>query len=369
MEKAKQSKKITVAMSGGVDSAVAAGLLIEAGHEVSGITMRLWRDPSSESEPEAYIENAVSLANTMGIKLEIWDVRDLFNKTVIQSYLKSLGSGLTPNPCVVCNQFIKWGSLLDHVLEKGAEYLASGHYAQLVWDVPEQIYQLKSGFEGKDQTYVLSVLTQAQLNHIMFPLGKMTKEAVRQKAKELGILQNVTEESQDLCFFGGCSQESFLLKYAPELLVPGKILDLAGNQLGEHKGLAFHTIGQRKGLGIAASKPLYVLGKDIQENNLIVGYEDALPMFALQAKDANWVGGYPPQPDRYYEVKIRYKARPVLGRINLVNELEFIVQFDVGLRDITPGQRVVIYDGLICLGGGEIVRAIPLEKIETRITK
>jgi len=335
--------------------------LIEAGHEVSGITMRLWRDTTINSTSEGYLDNAIALANKLGIKLEIWDVRDLFNKTIVQRYIQDLGSGLTPNPCVICNQLIKWGALLEHVLISGAEYLASGHYAQLLWDETKKIHLLKSGYEGKDQTYVLSVLTQAQFKYLMFPLCDMTKVAVRQKAEELGISQKVTDESQDLCFFGGCSQEAFLQKNAPELLIPGKIVDLNGDQLGEHKGLVLYTIGQRKGLRIAAPKPLYVVGKNLGENSLIVGHEDALPMFALQAKDANWVNGCPPGSDRRYEVKIRYKAKSVLGQIKVLNNSEFIVQFDIGLRDITPGQRVVIYDGKLCLGGGEIVRAIPKE--------
>ncbi|MCJ7694172.1 MAG: tRNA 2-thiouridine(34) synthase MnmA [Anaerolineaceae bacterium] len=361
MDKAKQLKKVTVAMSGGVDSAVAAGLLIEAGYEVSGITMRLWRDTTINSTSEGYLDNAIALAIKLGIKLQIWDVRDLFKEEVVNRYFQNLSSGLTPNPCIVCNQLIKWGALLEHVLDEGADYLASGHYAQLIWDASTETYLLKSGFEGKDQTYVLSILPQAKLKYLMFPLAEMTKEAVRQKGEGLGISLKVAEESQDLCFFGGCSQEYFLQKNAPELLIPGKIIDAEANVLGEHKGLVLYTIGQRKGLRIAAPRPLYVIGKDMAKNTLIVGYEDALPMFALQAKDANWISGSLPEPDRLYEIKIRYKAKSVFGQVKIINTSDFIVQFEVGLRDITPGQRVVIYDGKLCLGGGEIVRAMPKE--------
>lgn len=347
-------------MSGGVDSSVAAGLLIKEGYDVYGISMRLWRYCPQRANAEDPLERAQAVANKLGIRLEIIDYEDVFYEQVVGSYLNDLKQGLTPNPCLVCNRLIKWGALLEHVQGEGADYLASGHYAHLERDTEGQVRLYKGLDTQKDQSYVLSVLSQAQLKHAMLPLGMLYKADVKQVAEELALPMHNSLESQDLCFLNGENQRDFLRQFAPEMLQPGLILDQNGKELGEHEGLAFYTIGQRKGLRIAAARPLYVLRKDLELNQLVVGYADELETQALLAVKANWITKQTPQSEKQYQVKIRYRAKPVGAKIKLVNNDRFVVQFEKGLRDITPGQRAVVYDGELCLGSGEIKSSLSL---------
>ena len=347
-------------MSGGVDSSVAAGLLIKEGYDVYGISMRLWRYCPQRTNAEDPLERAQAVANKLGIRLEIIDYEDVFYEQVVGSYLNDLKQGLTPNPCLVCNRLIKWGALLEHVQGEGADYLASGHYARLERDTEDQVRLYKGLDTQKDQSYVLSVLSQAQLKHAMLPLGMLHKADVKQIAEEMALPMQNSLESQDLCFLNGEKQRDFLRQFAPEMLQPGLILDQNGKELGEHEGLAFYTIGQRKGLRIAAPRPLYVLRKDLELNQLVVGYADELETQALLAVKANWITEQTPQSEKQYQVKIRYRAKPVGAKIKLVNTDRFVVQFEKGLRDITPGQRAVVYDGELCLGSGEIKSSLSL---------
>lgn len=353
-----RSKHVAVAMSGGVDSSVAAGLLLRAGYKVHGIHMRLWRFGQEGQASDDAQAKAQQVADLLGFPLEVVDYRDVFYSDVVEFYLTALKQGLTPNPCIRCNRLIKWGKLLTHVQVMGCEYLASGHYARLERTHGGQVNLLRGIDIGKDQSYVLSVLPQAVLQFMVLPLGELHKSEVRKLADDFHLPMSDRKESQDLCFLSGAGQDTFINNVAPEMLVPGDILEQGGQMLGKHHGLALYTIGQRKGLGIAESRPLYVIQKDLASNSLIVGHAEALLRKGLLAGDANWISGAAPLTDKNYALKIRYKAKLAFGRIELRPDGDFIVQFEQGLRDITPGQSVVVYDGDICLGGGVIRQAV-----------
>jgi len=349
--------KVLVAMSGGVDSSVAALLLRDMGYAVKGVFMALL-PPRMDHTLSAEKDHVISVAKTLGIDLEILDLREAFKTEVEARYLSQLRAGLTPNPCVVCNKKIKWGYLLDHARDSGFDLLASGHYARLGIAPEGGISLLKGQDNTKDQSYMLSTLTQDQLRSILLPLGGLSKEKVRQIASENGLSDQVLGESQDLCFLEGLSQEEFFKKNIPEMLIPGDIKDLSGNILGRHKGLVLYTEGQRKGIGLAKAQPLYVYSKNNRKNELIVAYKDELKKTSLVAREVNWISGSAPDLNREYEVKIRYKARPIKGKIELKPDNEIVIKFEHSLVDITPGQRAVIYDGERCLGGGEISTAL-----------
>ncbi len=349
---------VLVAMSGGVDSTVAAYLLKSAGHHVKGVYMSLWRQNTQPGTTDQDQLAAQKAADTLGIDLEVLDLKQQFRELIVDRYFKALGDGLTPNPCVFCNRIFKWGILMDIAQSQGFTFLASGHYARLVCDLEGKMTLLKGIDESKDQSYFLSTLDQQTLKHMLLPLGDKQKSAVRKVANELGLQYEHHQESQDLCFLNGDSQESFISDYAPQLMCPGEIIDLHGKVIGAHQGLVFYTIGQRKGLGIAAELPLYVVEKDLQNNQLIVGNASDLPRFGLQAQGVNWIAAMPPDLSRTYMFKIRSAARLAPGKITSCENSEFTVKFSTGLRDITPGQQVAIYDGEICLGGGVIVCSI-----------
>lgn len=360
----KMKDKIAVAMSGGVDSAVAASLLIKDGFSVTGFYMNLRPQKLGDGGKHVEQVRAKEVASKLGFPLEVVNFQEVFNEEIIRGYFSALSQGLTPNPCVLCNRLIKWGRLLEYVQSKGISLLASGHYAYLKKDVFGNTELFKGKDETKDQSYVLSALPQSVLQHMILPLGKLNKKEVQVLAIEFGLSESIDRESQDLCFLDGYKQGEFLRENAPRLLEPGKITDQNGKVLGQHSGLALYTIGQRKGLGIAWSEALFVIDKDLEHNILIVGPADKLKQNALLAKDANWINELPENDDTRYDIKIRYKSKLVKARIQLQQNREFTVIFDESLRDITPGQRVVTYKGLKCLGGGEIIKAMYINKSE-----
>jgi tRNA-specific 2-thiouridylase len=239
----------------------------------------------------------------------------------------------------------------------GAQFMATGHYARVQRDTSGVMQLLRGVDRGKDQSYVLHMLNQEQLSHSLFPLGDNTKPEVRQLAREFNLPVAERADSQDLCFLGRSDYSDFLSRHAPQVERPGPILTQEGNRLGQHRGLAFYTIGQRKGLGISAPAPLYVLEKDSRNNALIVGPAHELGRDELVAGKLNWVSGEPPAAAQRAEVQIRYKARPALATLTPIPEQRIHVRFDEALRDITPGQAAVFYDGEKCLGGGTIERS------------
>jgi tRNA-specific 2-thiouridylase len=350
--------RVVVAMSGGVDSSVAATLLKQQGHEVIGMMMRLWSEPGSEAANRCCTPDAIAMARRvaaqLGIPFYAVDARQIFRDVVVQYFMDEYAQGSTPNPCLACNRSLRWDFLLQRALTLGANYLATGHYARVAGDGSGKIQLLRGVDVQKDQSYVLSVLTQEQLRHALFPVGEYTKPQVRQLARDFGLPVAEREESQDLCFLGDKDYRDFLRQYMPEVEKPGPIVTRNGQQLGEHRGLAFYTIGQRKGLGISSFVPMYVLAKDTSRNCLTVGKEDELGGQELTARNVNWVCGDPPAETIRVQVKIRYKAVDAWGSVSPLGGSRVHVRFDAPLRDITPGQVVVFYERDICLGGGII---------------
>lgn len=349
---------VVVAMSGGVDSSVAAAMLVEQGYQVVGMMLRLWSEPGTENDNQCCTPDAMNqarrVAAQLGIPFYAVDARDPFYLKVVQSFVQGYQAGITPNPCLVCNRSIRWGVLLEHARALGAEFMATGHYAIVEPLANGQIHLKKGRDERKDQSYVLSGLSQDQLRHSLFPLGNYLKPEVRELARSFGLTVAERKESQDLCFLGREDYRTFLKRYAPDVSKPGNIIDQNGNVMGEHDGLAFYTIGQRKGIRIAAEKPLYVLGKDKDKNAIIVGGLEELGSDELWAEEVNWTCGEKPEQPFRAMVKIRYKAQPAWGMVNPHADGRFFVKFDEVLRDITPGQMAVIYRGDLVVGGGII---------------
>ncbi len=362
-EQTSSQATVVVALSGGVDSAVAAALLVQQGYRVIGAMLRLWSDPFAPGENACCTAEAGQLARQVAQHLDIpfylLEAGRLFRQQVVEYFLEAHLRGHTPNPCLVCNRQVRWRHLLAFAQEMGAEFLATGHYARLR-PLPDGRVQLLRGRDRrKDQSYALALLTQAQLQRTLFPLGEYTKTQVRQLAAKFGLPVAQRPESQDLCFLGGGDYRDFLRRYRPEAIRPGPILDLQGRPLGTHQGLAFYTIGQRRGLGLAAAQPLYVLAKDPQRNALIVGPAQALGFRGLEARQVNWILGEPPPLNPFSaQIKIRSRAQPAPAQVHLLEPEGFLARFATPLRDITPGQAAVLYQGEVCLGGGWITRAL-----------
>ncbi|MFN2303971.1 MAG: tRNA 2-thiouridine(34) synthase MnmA, partial [Anaerolineales bacterium] len=273
---------------------------------------------------------------------------------VVQTFINDYLEGKTPNPCLFCNPHIKWGILQSYAFNQGADFFASGHYARIEYLGSGQVHLLRGKDPNKDQSYVLSMLTQSQLGRSLFPIGDMLKGEVRSLAHRLGLTFIDREESQDLCFLGNVDYRDFLIRYAPQAANLGEIVNERGEVLGEHNGLAFYTIGQRKGIRIAASQPYFVIGKDREKNHLVVGFVEQTERSNLIAIKPNWIAGKPPDEGKNYSVMIRYRAKPVNAALFYISSDEFRLEFNDGVRGITPGQAAVLYQGEVCLGGGII---------------
>ncbi|HVO44524.1 MAG TPA: tRNA 2-thiouridine(34) synthase MnmA [Aggregatilineales bacterium] len=356
------SKRVVVAMSGGVDSSVAAALLVEQGYDVIGIMMRLWSEEiegatvSNRCCTPAQMDDARRIADRIDIPFYVLDTRNVFKDTIVEFFVDQYRLGNTPNPCLECNRHIRFEWLLNNALALDADYLATGHYARVRSDGAEGYALLKGIDDAKDQSYVLSVLGQEQLARAMFPVGDYTKPQVRELAAEFGLPTASKHDSQDLCFVADGDYRRFLRQHRPETVQPGPILTRTGEVIGQHEGLANYTIGQRKGLGVYAAEPLYVLRLDTERNALIVGSAAELGLDCLTANRVNWVAGQAPDGPIRAEVKIRYKAPPVPATVTPLPDARIAVQFDELVRGITPGQGAIVYDGEVCLGGGIIER-------------
>ncbi|MEO8608997.1 MAG: tRNA 2-thiouridine(34) synthase MnmA [Chloroflexota bacterium] len=354
--------RVVVAMSGGVDSSVAAALLVEQGYDVVGMMMRLWSEETVAGgahnrccTPDQ-MTDARRIAARLGIPFYVLDTKEVFRNTIVEFFIDQHRQGVTPNPCLECNRHIRFQFLQQNALALDAQYLATGHYARVAKGEDGR-YLLKKGIDDhKDQSYVLSVLGQEQLAHALFPVGEYSKPDVRKIAERFGLPTASKKDSQDLCFIGDNNYRRFLTDYAPDVMVPGPIVRQNGEVLGEHNGLVNYTIGQRKGLGVTSPEPLYVVGINPYRNAVIVGTLDELGNAALTAKRVNWVSGETPQEPFQAQVKIRYKAQPVAAWVEPLAEARMAVRFDEPLRDITPGQGAIVYDGDVVLGGGIIER-------------
>jgi tRNA-specific 2-thiouridylase len=350
---------VAVAMSGGVDSSVAAALLVEQGYPVIGIMLKLWSEPNSETENRCCTPDSMALARRVAALLSIpfyvLDARQVFYNTVVKSFIDGYAHNLTPNPCITCNKLVRWDFLFNYALSAGADFLATGHYARITHDTAHTLKLSRGKDPNKDQSYVLYMLTQAQLKHACFPLGEYTKHEVRQMAHIYHLPVADRPDSQDLCFIGADGDyRRFLIRYAPDSKKPGIITDRQGNILGNHRGLAFYTIGQRKGLYITSPIPLYVLAKDYLRNIIIVGSREESGSDHLFAENVNWIEGHPPTPHFSASVKIRYHSQDSPGFVSIINDNSFLFEFKNPMPDITPGQSAVLYNGDICLGGGII---------------
>jgi tRNA-specific 2-thiouridylase len=349
----KNNKAVVIGLSGGVDSAVAAALLIDLGYQVTGVSLSLWKaDENQHQSPEEKYQDAQAVAKHLKIPWLLVDLRESFQQKVVGYYLESLEKGLTPNPCIVCNKNIKWRSLLDVADRNDAAFVATGHYAQIKNTKTFELH--KATDLGKDQSYFLSVLGQPELSRTIFPLGKYTKDESRRIAKLKGLPVAERPESQDLCFFGDRKQNDFINQYAPDMLGKGEIMHQDGRILGEHQGLARYTVGQRKGIRIAHASALYVLKKDVPNNRLIVGEEGLLGTSSLIAGCINWISGHAPAGEFDAMVKIRYGTAGREGSIKVREDGKLDVAFDQQVRDVTPGQAMVMYRGDNCLGMGFI---------------
>lgn len=353
--------RVVVAMSGGVDSSVAAALLVQQGYQVIGMMMRLWSEPGIGANAPLnrcctpdQMADARRVADLLQIPFYVVDVKDYFRRTIVQFFIEEHARGRTPNPCIECNREIRFTYLLQRALALNADFLATGHYARIRQTAAG--YQLLTGQDlAKDQSYVLHVLGQAELERVLFPVGEYTKPEVRQIATDLGLLPVAHKsESMDLCFLGDGDYHRFLTEHAPQLATPGPIMDRRGRELGWHTGLSFYTIGQRKGLGIAAPEPLFVLGKDAAQNALIVGTRAEAGQQTMEVRQVNWIAGNMPTLPYVTTVKIRYKARPMPAVLTTFDGQRLHVTLDEPLPGITPGQGAVFYDGEVCLGGGLI---------------
>jgi tRNA-specific 2-thiouridylase len=360
---------VVVAMSGGVDSSVAAALLVAAGYRVTGMMMRLWSEPGREGENRCCTPDQMAAARQVAHHLAIpfyaLDVRDHFHKTIVRFFLEQHAAGLTPNPCIECNRRIRFGFLLEQARALEADFLATGHYARIRHH-PERGHELWQGVDvAKDQSYVLHVMTQAALARTLFPVGEYSKPQVRALADRFGLPLLHRQESMDLCFLGNEDYRAFLQRHGSADIRPGPILNQAGELLGTHSGLAHYTPGQRKGLGISSPEPLFVIGKEARRNALIVGPRSALGQSQLVATQVNWINGVPGGPLRA-EVKVRYKNRPNSATLTPLPDDRALVVFDDPVEGIAPGQGAVFYHGERCLGGGliapagELPLAIPL---------
>lgn len=339
--------RIAVAMSGGVDSTVTARLLAQAGHEVCGLFMAL-----SQPDLAQQVARVEEMAARLDVELKIVDLSQVFERHVLDYFVRSYFQGRTPNPCVVCNPNVKFGQLLAEAEKQGCEAMATGHYVRLCHSATG--YELLKGKDGrKDQSYFLCGLQQEQLARLRFPLGELDKEEVYRLAEEFGFDDFRGRESQDVCFLKERSVQEFLQQYGAERAQSGEVVDGQGKVLGHHLGIQRYTIGQRRGLGIPAPEPLYVIGLDAEHNRVIVGSDQDLWGKSLTVRHFNWLTGTEPSLPKIFTAKIRYRHQ---GAAALVEKGEggYRLIFTEPQRAITPGQFAVLYDGEELIGGGEI---------------
>ena len=352
--------KVLCAMSGGVDSSVAAALLVEAGHDVVGVTMKLW---AGEDDPFAAhrlggcctlgsSEDARRVAHALDIPYYVLNLQEEFHQRVVDDFVDEYSKGRTPNPCARCNEHIKFRAFLERADELGCDAIATGHYARIEQDA--RGFHLRRGEDvRKDQSYVLGMLTQRELSRVLLPIGHLEKSETRRIAGELGMAVAGKPDSQEICFVEDGDYARFVTQRSPAMAIPGAIVNEEGAVLGEHRGLAHYTVGQRKGLGLAAPNPLFVLKIDAFSNTLVVGERTGLDRSGLRAERATWALEAPPVGTPV-EAQLRAHARAHPAKLTSVSEDSFAIEFESAQAGVSPGQMCVLYEGDRVLGSGTI---------------
>ena len=352
-------KKVLVGMSGGVDSSVAAYLLKEQGYEVIGVTMQIWQDDEEFTEKEggccslSAVADARRVANKIGIPFYVMNFKDAFKRNVIDYFVDEYMEGRTPNPCIACNKFIKFSSFLDKAVSMGIDYVATGHYAIIEKQKDRYIIR-KSEDDKKDQTYALYNLTQFQLERTLMPCGQYKKSKIREIAKEIGLRVHNKKDSEEICFIPDNDHGRYIKNRFPNKVREGNFVDKQGNVLGKHKGIVYYTIGQRKGLGIAFGKPMYVVDINPFKNEVVLGSIEDLLNTELVAKDINYIPFDNLKEPMEVEAKIRYSQIPSKAIITPIDDCRVRVNFHEKQRAITKGQSVVFYKDDLLIGGGII---------------
>jgi tRNA-specific 2-thiouridylase len=353
-------KHVAVALSGGLDSAVAAALLKKDNHKVIGLHFRtgfeaLSGEIDASGEPSSLDSWAERVAEQIKIPLEVVDSSEAFEREVVRYFVDAYRSGQTPNPCMVCNQRIKFGFVLEEAKARGASTLATGHYARIRHEENGRLCLIKGVDQEKDQSYFLALLNQEQLGRASFPLGTYAKKEVKEMAGSFGLTSFRAEESQELCFIGEPNYKAFLSKHAGLPSKPGAIVNKTGDVLGHHNGLHAFTIGQRKGINIPGPAPYYVLRLDLEQNHLVIGSKSELAATDCLVRQINWIGIESPDKPISVQTRIRYRHRQAESTLTPLDGNSATVRFSEPQYAITPGQTAVFYQGERVLGGGWIV--------------
>lgn len=360
-----ENKTVVVGMSGGVDSSVAAYLLKEQGYNVIGVTMQIWQDEDSAAQEEnggccglSAVDDARRVANVLEIPYYVMNFKKEFSEEVIAYFVDEYLQGRTPNPCIACNRYVKWESLLQRSLNIGADYIATGHYAKVVQQKNGRYALEKSVTDKKDQTYALYNLTQDQLSKTLMPVGDYDKDTIRSIAEKINARIANKPDSQEICFIPDNDYSRFIREYTGEEMPKGNFVDTEGKVIGQHDGIINYTIGQRKGLGLALGKPGFVVEIDTDQNRVVIGDNIDVFSYGLVANKINLMSIDKIDGEMKFEAKIRYSHKPQTCTVSMRSEDEMQVIFDEPVRAVTPGQAVVLYDGQVVVGGGTIIHKL-----------
>ena len=349
---------VVLAMSGGVDSSAAAAALVEEGYRVFGVTFRMWEEETAAADPESRcsvsaVEEAARTANALDIEHAVIDLRERFLAVIVEPFTREYLHGRTPNPCVECNRRVKFPTLAEMADEVGAPFVASGHYARAECDDDGTVHLYRAASREKDQSYVLYGLGREELSRCLFPNGGRSKDEVRALARAHGLTAAAREESQEICFLCGGDYRDFVSRFNPEAVAPGALEDTSGKRLGEHRGVAFYTVGQRRGLGVSLPYPLYVVALDARRRTVVVGGRDEVPGKWLRAESPHWTAKRPAEDSFLAGAMVRYNAAPAPCRVEVSGD-GFQLSFSERIWALTPGQHAVLYRGDEVVGGGVI---------------